>query len=167
VEPGVERRRGAAEFSTGVAIAEADVAAPGGAVRAVIDLIVGAAAVGADVVTINSVAMVLILWRQRRHPNLAVGKLLDQRRGLQFGRRTCRRRHGEQHQRAHQRLHPVISVARGTDYRSGWHTCREISIVICRGAREAPLMGGGHAKNDGGERRKLHHTTIATTIRRG
>lgn len=110
VEPGVKRRRGAAHFSPRVAVAESDVATASGAVWAVIDLIVGAAAIGTDVVTINSVAMVLILWRQRRHRNPAVGELLDQRRSLQFDRCNCRRCHGEQHHAAHQRPHPAISL---------------------------------------------------------
>jgi hypothetical protein len=77
VEPGVKRRRRAAQISPAVAIAKADMAAAGSFVRAVIDLIVGAAAVGAHVMTVGGAAMVLILWRQQRHRNVAIGELLD------------------------------------------------------------------------------------------
>jgi hypothetical protein len=53
-------RRATAQPAGGVAIAETDVAAAGSGGRTIIDLIIGAAVVGADVVAVDIATVVLV-----------------------------------------------------------------------------------------------------------
>src|SRR5258707_15780702 len=67
-DEGLSEQSGAAAQSSGaVAISEPDVAAAGRGVRAIIDLIVGAAVVGTNEVAIVIAAMVLMPAQKQRH----------------------------------------------------------------------------------------------------
>src|SRR6266446_8662087 len=100
--------------SGAVAISEPDVAAAGRGVRAIMDLIVGAAVVGTNEMAIIIAAMVLMPARQQRHRGQTVGELLNGWRVLPPGPPvsccTCRRHGAEQRRHPNQRLHPAISI---------------------------------------------------------
>jgi hypothetical protein len=113
-----EPSRTTAQPSGAVAISAPGVATAARGAWAVIDLIVYAAVVGTNEMTVVIAAMVLMPARQQRHRSPTVGELLDGRRilppGAPVSRRTCRRHRDEQRRHPNQCLHPAISI--------GWHS---------------------------------------------
>lgn len=131
----LEQSRATTQPPSRVAISLPDVAAARGGIRAVIDLVVDTAVVGAGEMSIVITAMVLIPARQQRHRSPTGGELHDGRRIVSLPTlrcHTCRRRRDEQRRHPDQPLHAAISdvacrhslpagaVGRGLSIR--WHS---------------------------------------------